>query len=166
MTHSTMLPAAGPLLQAPSLPASGSTMLQAEAESMDMIFIEGFKGETVVGINIDEISVAQAVRIDVIAGRSRLRACDTDKIADTIDYGAVHAGLKRLLASHRFRMLEALAQAIADMLLSEFGASWVRVVLAKPRKFDDVAAVGIAIERRAAQPETRPETSPATAPPA
>ena len=123
---------------------------------MDMIFIEGFEGETVVGINKDEVSLPQMVRIDVVAGRPRLRACLSDRIGDTIDYGAVHAGLQRLLASHRFRMLEALAQAIADMLIGEFGAQWVRVVLAKPRKFDDVAAVGVAIERRATQPAGTP----------
>ena len=119
---------------------------------MDMIFIEGFEGDTVVGINKDEVSLPQTVRIDVVAGRPRLRACETDRIADTIDYGAVHAGLQQLLASHRLRMLEALAQAIADLLIGTFGAHWVRVVLSKPRKFDDVSAVGVAIERHAPQP--------------
>lgn len=32
--------------------------------------------------------------------------------------------------------------------MAEFGAHWVRVRVAKPRKFDDVASVGVVIERR------------------
>ena len=45
--------------------------------------------------------------------------------------------------------LEAFAEAIADILLDEFAASWVRVRVVKPRKFDNVQTVGVQIERRA-----------------
>ena len=38
---------------------------------------------------------------------------------------------------------------IASILIAEFGAHWVRVKVVKPRKFDDVDAVGVQIERRA-----------------
>ena len=58
--------------------------------------------------------------------------------------------LRVLLREHRFQLLEALAEAIADILLQEFGARWVRVKVVKPRKFDDVQAVGVQIERTAA----------------
>lgn len=134
------------------MPSATPAILPAlsDREAMDIIFIEGFQGETVVGINKDEVSVPQTVRIDVAAGRAALRACATDRIADTIDYGAVHAALEQLLATHRVRMLEALAEAIARLLLDRFGAQWVRVAVAKPRKFDNVASVGVVIERRAA----------------
>ena len=46
------------------------------------------------------------------------------------------------------RLLEALAETIAQLLIAEFGAHWVRVSLAKPAKFADLAAVGVQIERR------------------
>ena len=115
---------------------------------MDLIFIEGFEGETLIGINTDELTQAQPVRIDLVAGLPRSRACDTDRIADTIDYGAVHEALTQLLATHKVQLLEALAEAITDLLLHTFGAHWVRVVLVKPRKFANVSAVGVAIERR------------------
>jgi len=52
------------------------------------------------------------------------------------------------LASHKLQMLEALAEEMARLTLEDFGAHWVRVVLVKPAKFEDVAAVGVAIERR------------------
>jgi 7,8-dihydroneopterin aldolase/epimerase/oxygenase len=34
------------------------------------------------------------------------------------------------------------------LLITDFGAHWVRVSLAKPAKFDDVEAVGVQIERQ------------------
>jgi dihydroneopterin aldolase len=89
------------------------------------------------------------VVIDVHAGVPRARACVTDRIGDTIDYGALRERLHRLLAEHRLQLLEAFAEAVADIVLGEFGAHWVRVKVVKPRKFDDVAAVGVQIERHA-----------------
>jgi dihydroneopterin aldolase len=54
------------------------------------------------------------------------------------------------MREHRLQLLEAFAEAIATILLDEFGAAWARVKVVKPRKFDDLAAVGVQIERRAA----------------
>jgi dihydroneopterin aldolase len=117
--------------------------------AMDLIFIEGFTGQTVIGIHDSELHRPQPLLIDLHAGVPRARACDTDRIADTIDYGVVRERLHRLLAEHRLQLLEAFAEAIADILLAEFGAAWVRVKVVKPKKFDDVDAVGVQIERRA-----------------
>ncbi|WP_240636162.1 dihydroneopterin aldolase [Caldimonas tepidiphila] len=119
---------------------------------MDLVFIDGFVGETVIGIFEDELHDTQPVRIDLQAGVPRVRACETDRIHDTIDYGVVRERLLRLLAGHRVQLLEALAESIAEMLLREFGAHWVRVAVAKPRKFRDVESVGVVIERRADEP--------------
>lgn len=139
-------PVTGSLLRDPQeeTPAHRET---SACEAMDLIFIEGFEGASVIGMNPDELDAPQALRIDLVAGMPRNRACETDRIADTIDYGAVHEALGNLLATHRVKLLEALAEAIATLLLERFGAHWVRVVLVKPRKFDNVAAVGVVIER-------------------
>lgn len=126
------------------------TPSQAAPRAMDIIFIEGFVGQTVIGIFESELHRPQPVRIDLQAGLPRSRACDTDRIVDTIDYGAVRARLLRLLAEHRLQLLEAFAEAIADILIVEFGAAWARVKVTKPKKFDDLDAVGVQIERQAA----------------
>ena len=91
---------------------------------------------------------SQPVLIDIALGRRSARAGATDAIADTIDYGALRERLLRLLAEHRMTLLEALAEKIASIAIDEFGADRVRVRVAKPRKFDDVDAVGVQIERR------------------
>ena len=139
--------------QWPSPPAS----TQAHgAAAMDLIFIEGFVGETVIGIHETELHRPQPLAIDVHAGLARARACDTDRINDTIDYGVVCERLRRLLVEHKLRLLEAFAETIADILITEFGAGWVRVKVVKPKKFSDVTAVGVMIERFAPAADERP----------
>jgi dihydroneopterin aldolase len=114
---------------------------------LDLIFIEGFEAPTVIGIHSGE-HVPQPVRIDLAAGVPRAGACDSDDIADTLDYSEIRLALHTLLQQHGVRLLEALAESIARMLIDDFGAHWVRVKVAKPRKFADVDAVGVMIERR------------------
>ena len=139
-----------------TLPARRPATGQAHAaHAMDLIFIEGFVGDTVIGIHEAELHRPQPLEIDVHAGVPHARACDTDRITDTIDYGVVTERLRRLLVVHRLALLEAFAEAIAEILIVEFGARWVRVKVVKPRKFSDVRAVGVQIERIAPEPETR-----------
>jgi dihydroneopterin aldolase len=121
---------------------------QPDHDPLDLVFIDGFVGHTVIGIHHSELHEPQPLEIDVCAGIPRPLACDTDRIADTIDYGEVRLRLQRLLAQHHVQLLESLAEQIAHIVLGEFGARWVRVRVAKPHKFDDVRAVGVVIERR------------------
>lgn len=123
-------------------------------ETMDVIFIEGLEAITVIGICENELHDPQPVRIDISAGVPRAMACSTDRIGDTIDYSEVRSAVLHLLATHRLQLLEALAEEIAQILLGRFGAHWARVVVVKPNKFEDLRAVGVAIERRRAQAST------------
>ncbi|MDH5339502.1 MAG: dihydroneopterin aldolase [Rubrivivax sp.] len=121
-----------------------------EAPPLDWILIEGLRAETVIGIHESELHEPQPLVIDVHAGVLHARACDSDRISDTIDYAVVRLRLLRLLAEHRLQLLEAFAEAVADILIDEFGAVCVRVKVVKPSKFADLQAVGVQIERRAA----------------
>lgn len=136
------------VIATPELPQPGPHTLHQATASMDVVFIEGFVAETVIGIHTSELHTPQPVRVDLYAGLPRAGACESDRIVDTIDYATVRERLLRLFAEHRVQLLEALAETIAEILVCEFGAHWVRVVLAKPRKFEDLQAVGVAIERR------------------
>jgi dihydroneopterin aldolase len=129
-------------------PAADDRLPGAGSEPLDLVFIEGFSGQTVIGIHESELHGPQPVTIDVCAGRPRVPACETDRIADTIDYGVLRERLQRLLREHRVQLLEALAEQIAQITIDEFHAHWVRVRVVKPRKFEDTAAVGVMIERR------------------
>ena len=125
-------------------------------DALDLVFVDGLVVDTVIGIDANELHLPQPLAIDVCAGVPRARACATDRIGDTIDYGALRARLLRLAAEHRVQLLEALAEQVAHIALFEFGAHWVRVRIAKPRKFADTAAVGVMIERRREPAPERP----------
>ncbi len=124
----------------------------SESEPLDLVFLEGFTAQTVIGIHDSELHAPQPLVLDVCAGLPRLRACDSDAIRDTLDYGELRERLHRLLREHRVQLLEALAEQVARIVLDEFKAHWVRVRVAKPRKFEDTAAVGVTIERRRTLP--------------
>ena len=146
------------------LTASAATadLTRTATDALDLIFIEGFTGHTIIGIHDSELHVTQPLVIDVVAGLPRAGACRSDQIADTLDYSVLRSRLHRLLSEHRLQLLEAFAEAISDIVLGEFGAAWVRVKVVKPHKFDDVAAVGVQIERRRAEalPMAPRETTP------
>jgi 7,8-dihydroneopterin aldolase/epimerase/oxygenase len=132
----------------PELPLEAAANAQAQAEPLDLVFIEGFVGHTVIGIHAGEFHATQPLVIDVCCGLPRARACDTDQINDTIDYSVLRERLRRLMTEHGVTLLEALAEQIAHIALTEFSAHWVRVRVVKPKKFDDVEALGVQIERR------------------
>ncbi|NRO94340.1 FolB domain-containing protein [Paraburkholderia sp. NMBU_R16] len=132
----------------PAGPEAGMPSERQAAPALDIVFIEDFVGETVIGIDTSELHLPQAVRMNLTIGVPSLKACVTDRIEDTINYAAVRAALHDLLATHGVKLLEALAEKVAQCLIRDFGAHWVRVAIAKPAKFDDVQAVGVVIERR------------------
>ena len=137
----------------PTSPFALSPPVAGDAQqAMDVIFIEGFVGETIIGIHDSELHRTQPIVIDLHAGVPRAQACSTDHIGDTIDYSVVAERLRRLMREHKLQLLEAFAESVADILLTEFGARWVRVKVVKPKKFDDVEAVGVMIERTAQAP--------------
>src|SRR5262245_9792858 len=124
------------------------SLLTHTPEALDLVFIEGFRCETVIGIDDDEFDRSQPVRIDIVAGTPHAQAHRTDRIGDTIDYAAVRRSLIALLETHGFKLLESLAETVAQMVLTDHGAHWVRVIVRKPQKFPDVEAMGVMVERR------------------
>ncbi len=56
----------------------------------------------------------------------------SDKLSDTVDYTRVAACVREVATATRFNLIEALAAALADALLSRFDVSRVRVRVRKP----------------------------------
>ncbi len=114
---------------------------------MDIIFIESLRAETQIGIYPREKALPQSVEIDLKIGHSTASAGASDDIRDTVDYAVVVERLREDLAARHFNLLEALAEHVATLLLEEFGATWVRVSIAKLGMMRGVKRVGIVIER-------------------
>ena len=114
---------------------------------MDIIFIDDLRLSTLIGIYPREKAMPQTVEISLQIGTSTANAGTSDDIEDTIDYAAVVDRLRSELAARHFNLLEKLADYVADLLLKDFGASWVRVSIAKLGMMRGVRRVGVVIER-------------------
>ena len=115
--------------------------------TMDIIFLRELKVDTLIGVYEWERVVPQTLQIDLDIGLPNSRACQSDDIADALDYADIVKHLKEVLASRHFNLLEALAEHIAQILLKDFNAPWVKVSVAKLQAIRGSKMVGICIER-------------------
>ncbi|HVF63796.1 MAG TPA: dihydroneopterin aldolase [Casimicrobiaceae bacterium] len=114
---------------------------------MNTIFIHDFRVATKIGVYDWERKVTQTVRLDLDIGLLSDAAFRSGRFDDALDYAAVVERLRRFAAEHPYPLLERFAQAIADVVLSEFPAEWVKVRVAKPSAIAGVRELGVAIER-------------------
>lgn len=114
---------------------------------MDIIFLQEIKVKTRLGVPEWERLVAQTIILDIELAMPHNRSCQTDAIEDTIDYGLIVARIRETLTEKSFRLVEALAEHICQIILTEFGSPWVKVRVAKPGILPGVKALGVVIER-------------------
>ena len=113
---------------------------------MDIIFIHDFRLDILIGIYDWERKIPQTVQFDLEIGIPG-RAKPVDKIGDTIDYAKVVARLEGSLRGHHFPLVEKLAEHVAQLVLQEFKAPWVRVSVTKFAPLKSVKRLGVTIER-------------------
>ena len=117
--------------------------------TMDTIFISDLRIDTRIGVYEWEKHVTQPIILNIEIAMPDARAGASDDFAHALDYAAVVARLQVLLADHPHRLLERLAEAVAQVVLTEFRAPWVRVQLAKIAALPGVRQLGVRIERGA-----------------
>ena len=114
---------------------------------MDRIYIKGLRVEAVIGVYDWERQRPQTLCLDVEFDADVGSAASRDRIEDATDYRAVKKRLVSFVADSRFRLVETLAERIAEILLSEFGISWLRLRVGKPGALSGADDVGVIIER-------------------
>lgn len=114
---------------------------------MDTIFLRELKIETLIGIYKWEKRVPQTLLIDLDIAMPNNQAGQSDDINHAIDYAKVAKHLQHDLQAQHFGLLEALAEYIAQILLNDFKAPWVKVSIAKPQAVRNCKHVGICITR-------------------
>jgi dihydroneopterin aldolase len=114
---------------------------------MNTIFIQDLRLETRIGVYDWEQHLPQTLRIDLELGLPSDGAFLSDDFNDALDYAAVVKRVQALAANHPHKLLERFAQAVADIVLGEFNAPWVKVRVAKLAPIAGVKELGVAIER-------------------
>lgn len=114
---------------------------------MDIIFLHTVRAKTLIGWYDWERVAPQTIELDLEIGLPSSRAGASDHLNDTIDYARVVEVLRESLLQQQFQLLEALAEHVAQLVMSDFASPWVRVSVTKPGILPDVAKVGVTIER-------------------
>ena len=115
---------------------------------MDTIFVHDFKAKTLIGIYPWEKKIAQTIELNLEIALPTNRACFTDKLEDALDYSLIIKRINDILATKQFSLLEALAEHIAQIILTEFNSPWVKVSAAKLDIIKGVKKLGVCIERK------------------
>lgn len=98
------------------------------------------------GVSDAEQEIGQRLEIDVSFDVPDCDAVLTDRVEDTIDYGAV-ADIVALAATERsYRTLERLAHVVGERLMERYGCETVRVRAAKPEPPLPLAIEEVAVE--------------------
>ena len=113
------------------------------------MFLRGLEVPCRIGVHAHERQATQRVRVDLDLWVVRAGGAADDRLAGVVDYERIVAGVRRLAAGQHVNLVETLAERIAAFCLDEPRVRRVRVTVAKPDAFDDVAQVGIEIERPA-----------------
>ncbi len=114
---------------------------------MDIIFLRELKVITLIGIYEREKAMPQTLQLDLDIAMPNSRACLSDDINDALDYAKVAQHIQTVLGEGHFSLLETLAEHIAQIILKDFQAPWVRVSVAKLHAIRHCNRVGICIER-------------------
>lgn len=114
---------------------------------MDSIFIHDLRVEARIGVYEWEKHLPQTVRLDLVIAAPAALPFQTGRIADALDYAMVVARIKAFAADAPPPLLERFAERVAQIVLAEFGAPWVKVRVAKLGVIAGVREIGIEIER-------------------
>ncbi len=113
----------------------------------DKVFIEALEIETLIGIYDWERRIRQSLLFDIEMTFDNRKPAASDDIADTLNYKAVSKRLIEYVSASSFGLVETLAERCAEIILTEFAVSHVRLKLSKPGAVRGARAVGVIIER-------------------
>jgi 7,8-dihydroneopterin aldolase/epimerase/oxygenase len=118
---------------------------------VDIIFIKGLKCETILGVYDWERVSLRPVLIDLEIGSASNESFEHDSAKGLMNYDSISKRVTEALKTLHYKTVERLAEHIAQIVLSEFHAPYVKVTVGKPAAIKNAAIVGVTIERRAAE---------------
>ena len=114
---------------------------------MDTIFIHDLRVEARIGVYEWERHLPQTVRLDLVIAAPSSLPFQTGRIVDALDYAKVVERIKAFAGDAPPPLLERFAEKVAQLVLGEFAAPWVKVRVAKLGVIAGVREIGIEIER-------------------
>ncbi|MFG1301954.1 dihydroneopterin aldolase [Xanthobacter sp. V3C-3] len=113
------------------------------------LILRGFKVEALIGVYSAERHAPQALDVRLEIEIPDKGGGYSDRLSDTIDYGAIVYAIREEAKESRFFLLEALAEQLCNLLFARFEALSVRLEMTKTEIIDGVKDAGIRLERHA-----------------
>lgn len=115
----------------------------------DGLFIRGLRVSCRIGVPDEERARPQTIILDVDAERDLTAASASDELSDTLDYGTLTSAVAGVAEKTETRLLEHMAELVAECVLGFRGIERVTVSVAKEKAPipEEVEAVGIRIVR-------------------
>ena len=109
----------------------------------DRIALRGLTARGRHGWFPDERETSHEFQVDVVLGVDTREAAMSDDLADTVDYGSLAERVVGVVAGEPVKLVETLAQRIADLCLTDARVEDVEVTVHKPEApvtvpFDDM----------------------------
>jgi 7,8-dihydroneopterin aldolase/epimerase/oxygenase len=115
--------------------------------TQDIVFIEGLKVDTVIGVYEWERSIQQTLQFDVEMRTDTRDAATDDDLAKTVDYAVVAEEIVKLTRANQAELIETVAERVAESILSHYAVNSVRIKLRKLGAVASTQSVGVIIER-------------------
>ena len=114
---------------------------------MDTIRINNLRMNAVIGCNEDERNGRQPLSISVGISFDTWNAAATDDLRNTIDYDSLSREITAMAENSEFRLVETLAQHVADIVLADRRVLAVEVDVVKPGALPNADSAEIIIKR-------------------
>ncbi|CAB4441303.1 unnamed protein product [Rhizophagus irregularis] len=113
----------------------------------DKIIIKDLEVHNIIGVDSWERVKKQPVIINLIIYTDISKAGDTDHLPYSIDYSSITKSITKFSEESSFKSIEALADAIAKLCITEFHISKVNIRLEKPKALLHAKCAGVEITR-------------------
>jgi len=114
---------------------------------MDKVVINNLEVEAVIGIFQWEREVRQLISVDIEMDFDNKPAARSDDIEDALNYKLVGKRVTSFIKNSKFKLVETLAEKIAQTILEEFPISKIKVSVYKPGAMRGSDSVGVSIVR-------------------
>ncbi len=114
---------------------------------MDRILISDLAARCIIGVNEEERREKQDVLINITVYADLSKACKGDRFEDTVDYRSIKKRIVKMVEESRYCLVEALAEAVAGICLSDPKVIEAKVRVEKPSALRFARTVGVEILR-------------------
>ncbi len=113
----------------------------------DRIHIRGLRLSCIIGTEESERQKPQDLNFDLSLSMDLGQAGQSDRLEDTLDYASLADKVSSHVKESSYYLVERLAEAVADICLSDTRVKQVRVILQKPGALSRALSAGVEIVR-------------------